>query len=588
MTTNEPSADSSTSTAVAEHEAGRLDRAEQIYRSRLAQFPDDLATLIGLGDVLTDAGQFSEAEELYRKAIVLDGDSSACAGAYDGLAAIRQDLGDLETAIPASKKAAFLRGNADDSFGVGNTLEFLGRLKDAAEMFVLATQQRPGFAHAHQKAAQQLLSLGMAAESIPHYIAAIEGYPNVAELHCNLANACRQVGKIDESLKSVRRAIELKPTLAEAHVVMGAVWRERRRPSDAMESFKRALELKPTLADPHINIGRLLEEAGQIDAASKLFEKAVELEPGSPVYHENLGMSLLLRGEFVRGWQEYDWRRLMPGNPSNRPFPWPTWDGSPLQGRGIVLFAEQGFGDTIQFLRYAKLVADFGGEVTVECQQQLVSLARSVPGVAHVIARGEPWPQCHVQLPLMSAPLVFRHDQLSIPATVPYIFADPVKVAEWKQKLDQAVGSAGLKKIGLAWAGSATHKNDKNRSIPVRKLSPLAEVKNARFISLQKGATTSAPEALNVADLTSELNDFGDTAALIANLDLVITADTAVAHLAGAMGKPVWIMMPFVPDWRWMLNRNDSPWYPTAKLFRQETPGDWTGVMKRVVAALAE
>ncbi len=561
-----------------------MDKAESLYRARLSQQPDDLATIIGLADVLTDAGQFTEAEELYRRAISIDGESPAAAGAYDGLAAIRQDMGDLENAIPASKKAAHLRGNADDSFGVGNTLEYLGRIQDAIDMYVLATEQRPGFIQAHIKAAQHLLSIERCNEAIPHYLTAIDAHPEMAELHCNLANAYRRVGKLDHALDSVRRAIELNPKLAEAHVIMGTIWRDRRRPSDALESLRRALAINPNLADPTSIMAVLVEQAGQIEQAASLYARAVELQPDSPQYHQNLGMSLLMRGDFQRGWQEYDWRRLKPKNPGSRPFPQPAWDGSPLQGRTIMLFAEQGLGDVIQFLRFAKLVAERGGRVVLECPPSLVSVARQVSGIAEVIAQGEPWPEdIQAQLALMSLPMVLGTDLHSIPNQVPYISADPYLESVWKENLKDCPG----KRIGLVWEGSSTHPNDKNRSMPARRLAPLAEVNGVSFISLQKLARTLPPDNLKMLDRTTELLDFSDTAALIANLDLVITVDTAVAHLAGAMGKPVWILIPSVPDWRWMLGREDSPWYPTARLFRQEVPGDWGGVVRRVCEELA-
>jgi tetratricopeptide (TPR) repeat protein len=572
----------STSTAVAEHEAGRLDKAESIYRARLSQHPEDLATIIGLADVLTDAGQFADAEELYRRAIALDGESPAAAGAYDGLAAIRQDLGDLENAIPASKMAAQLRGSADDSFGVGNTLEYLGRNVDAIDMFVLATEQRAGFSQAHIKAAQHLLAVERCSEAIPHYLAAIDAHPEMAELHCNLANAYRRVGKLNEALDSCRRAIELKPKLAESHVIMGAIWKDRRRPSDALESLRRALAINPNLADPTNIMAVLVEQAGQIEQAASLYARAVELQPDSAQFHENLGISLLLRGQFARGWQEYDWRRLKPSNPGSRPFPQPAWDGSPLDGKTIMLFAEQGFGDTIQFLRYAKIVADRGARVLLECQAPLVSVARQVSGIAEVIPQGEIWPECDAQLALMSVPMVLGTDLHSIPNKVPYISADPQLTAAWRDSLKGLSG----KRIGVAWEGSATHKNDKNRSMSARRLAPLAEVPGISLISLQKLGRSAPPENLKMLDRTVELMDFSDTAALIANLDLVVTVDTAVAHLAGAMGKPVWVLLPSVPDWRWLLGRDDSPWYPTARLFRQEIPGDWAGVMRRVCEEL--
>jgi tetratricopeptide (TPR) repeat protein len=523
MTTDE----TSTATAIAEHEAGRLDKAQAIYRTRLTQYPDDLATLIGLADVLTDSGQLGEAEELYRKAITIDADSPAVAGAYDGLAAIKQDTGDLDAAVPFSKKAAELRGNAEDSFGVANTLEYLGRNKDAIDMYVLATKQKPDFAQAHMKAAQHLLVADRAAEAIPHYEAAIEAHPEIAELHCNLANALRKNGELEKALKAARLAVQLKPQLPDAHNLLGAIWKDRRRPSDALTSFKKAIELKPDYADAINNMGGVLESAGQLEKAGDYYLKAVELQPANVQYHENLARNLLLRGGLERGFQEFEWRRLKPGNPASRPFPHPVWDGMALNGRSLMLYTEQGIGDAFQFLRYAQIVAQHGGSVYVECQPSIAPLVKLMPGLAGVVERGQDWPPCHVQSALMSLPVVFRTNLQSIPANVPYLHADPQRIEHWKNQL---AGTSG-KRVGLVWQTKEAVEAGRVRSIAVEKLAPLAQLPGISWINLQK-QSDAKPDSLKLLDKSDQFTDFGETAALIANLDLVITVDSDVAHLA--------------------------------------------------------
>ncbi len=565
------------------HDAGRFADAEAAYRQLLADRPGDTAVVISLADVLVDAGRIDEAELLYKQVLETSPAAASSAGAYDGLAAIAQDRGDLNTAVPFSKKAAELRGNADDAYAVAMVLENLGRGDDAMDMFKLAAELRPEFAEAHHKLAGHLRIRGKTADSIRHYQRSVEAQPTVAEFHCNLANALRLAGDEDAALVSARKAIELKPELAEAHNVLGAIWKDRRRPSDALGSFQKAIQLKPEYGEAINNMACVIEQAGRIDDAAAMYEQAVRSKPEVPEFHVNLGLNLLLRGDFARGWHEADWRRRDPSNPASRPFPKPIWDGSPLNGRTILLHAEQGLGDTMQFIRYAGLVRDRGGRVVVECQPLLTELLKDVDGVDQVVTLGPALPEFDVHCPLMSLPIVFRTDLNSIPTPGNYLKAEPEKVAAWSQRL---AGVSG-KRVGLVWAGSATFRNDKIRSIPPAKLLPLAAVPGISLVSLQKGGP-AAPEQLNLIDKTAELTDFTETAALIANLDLVISVDTAVAHLAAAMGKPTWIMLPAVPDWRWMLGRDDSPWYPSARLFRQDTSGSWTNVIERLANALAE
>jgi hypothetical protein len=291
---------------------------------------------------------------------------------------------------------------------------------------------------------------------------------------------------------------------------------------------------------------------------------------------------LLLRGDFSRGWADYEWRLT-----TTRTFAQPQWDGGPLAGRTILLHAEQGLGDTLHFIRYAERVAAAGGNVVVECQAPLKRLLHDSLERIPVISHGEPLPSFDVHCPLLSLPRLFQTTLESIPARVPYVDANDALAPQWRARL--ADKDRHLK-IGLVWAGSEAHQNDRNRSIPLATFAPLAQGPNTCIYSLQKGdaarqaAASSAPFPL--VDWTSELHDFADTAALIAQLDLIITVDTAMAHLAGALGKPVWALVPHVPDWRWLLDRDDSPWYPTMRLFRQTNPGDWTSVLERVATAL--
>ena len=575
--------DPAVSAAADLHDAGDLTGAESAYLALLAASPNDPRLTVGLADVLTDADRVDEATALYRGVIDAAPDAPSSADAYDGLAAVLQDAGDVDGAVTASRHAVRLRGDADDAYRLGYTLEQMGRLDDANAAYELAADFRPEFAEAHAKVGTWLMRHDRPADAVMRYATAAAVGPTIAEIHCNLAHARRLAGDEDGALKSARKAIDLKPDLAAAHNVLGSILQDRRRPAEALAAFQRAVQLKPDLVDAFNNIGGVMEKVGRVADAATAYERAVAMAPGVPQFHTNLGMNRLLRGDFAGGWGEFDWRRLDRTNAASRTFDGrPLWDGSHLGGRTILLTAEQGMGDTIQFLRYATLVAARGGRVVVECHPPLVALARTVPGVADVVAHGPDavLPAFDVHCPLMTLPRVFNTAVDTIPAAVPYVTADAAKFAG---RLPAADG----RRVGLVWAGNAAFANDRNRSIAPARLEPLAAVANVHWVSLQKPATVAPPAELKLTDLTADLHDFADTAALIARLDLVISVDTAVAHLAGAMGKPVWILLPAVPDWRWMLGRADSPWYPSARLFRQIDPGDWGGVVKAVAAALA-
>ena len=300
---------------------------------------------------------------------------------------------------------------------------------------------------------------------------------------------------------------------------------------------------------------------------------------------------MLTRGEFIPGWDEYEWRwRCKDFALFRRNFPQPQWDGSDLSGHTILLHTEQGFGDALQFIRYLPLVTQRGGRIIIQCQAELQRLFQIMAGDCPVMARGQPLPAFDVHCPLLSLPRVFGTTLGTIPRQVPYLHAAHAMVENWRERLAVDAGSLN---VGLAWAGHPAFKGDRLRSPRhLSLLAPLVKIRKARFVSLQKGEasnqTRNPPEGMNLVDWTEELKDFADTAALIANLDLVISSDTAVVHLAGAMGKPVWVLLPFAPDWRWLLEREDSPWYPTMRLFRQPAIGDWDSVMQKVVDALAK
>jgi len=406
--------------------------------------------------------------------------------------------------------------------------------------------------------------------------------------HSNLGNALTDLGQLDQALISYRQAVLLQPESAEVHYNLGVALQRNGQLDEAIAAYRQAVGLKPDLAAAHRNLAVALKGNGQLDEAIASYREALRLKPDDARTHNNLALALLTRGDFQEGWEEHEWRwkcRDFPSPPRN--FVQPQWDGCALEGRTLLLHAEQGLGDAIQFIRYLPLVEQRGGRIIIECQVELQRLLRSMAGNWQIVVPSQPSPVFDLHCPLLSLPRVFGTNLANIPHPVAYLHADAEDARSWQNRL---ASDSPLMKVGLAWAGSPAHRNDCNRSMRLAKLAPLGQLPGARLFSLQKGKEAAEaktlPPGMELVDWTQELKDFADTAALVANLDLVIAVDTAVVHLAGAMGKPVWTLLPFVPDWRWLLEREDSPWYPTMRLFRQNSWGDWNSVIKRVTEAL--
>ena len=431
-----------------------------------------------------------------------------------------------------------------------------------------------------------LAKLGRSDEAIEQYHQAIAINPGHADAHNNLGNALSRTGESAQAEAEFRTAISLRPEFPEAINNLGNELRKQRKLEDARDHFQRAIALRPAYAEAYNNLGATLERLGQRGDAMAAYRQALSLSPDDPQAQFNLGMLLLLLGDFEGGWPLYEARPSLTDPALMRRFNQPLWDGAPLNGRRILLYGEQGHGDTIQFIRYAPLVAARGGQVIVECQPALARLLAAQGTFGQVIAQGDALPDFDLHCPLMSLARILGTTAQSIPAPIPYLKADDRAVEQWRERL---APWGGKRKIGLAWAGNPTHIFDRDRSIAMSELKLLWHEK-APFFSLQKGPEAaqakSLPEDHELVDFTHLLSDFADTAALIENLDLVITVDTAIVHLAGAMGKPAWVLLPFASDWRWMLSRADSPWYPTLRLFRQQKRGDWGMPIAQIAGTL--
>ena len=383
------------------------------------------------------------------------------------------------------------------------------------------------------------------------------------------------------------QALRLDPNDARTYVGLGLLARRQEKIAEAETAYERALELDPRLAEAHYNLGNIHHQENRLERATTHYQRALSINPDYAEAHLNLGLTWLLAGELEQGWREYEWRLRLADAAGQRPeLDVPRWTGAPLKGKRVLLHTEQGLGDAIQFARHAPLVKARGGIVIVECQSVLARLLGTVPGVDQVMARGGPVPRVDAQAPLMSLPAILGTTLETVPHDVPYVAAAPGHEGRFDRSLARA---EGRRKIGIVWAGNPAHKNDRHRSCPLRHFLALSELPDVALFSLQKEPPEHDPLCgPQVVDLTSLLDDFADTAAAIERLDLVISVDTAVAHLAGALGRPVWLVLPFAPDWRWLLDREDSPWYPSMRLFRQQRPGDWEGVFQRLAKVLAE
>ena len=434
----------------------------------------------------------------------------------------------------------------------------------------------------------ELLQAGRAEEALLRFQAALNSAPSNATLQLHAGAALHDLGRYAEAVTSYRKAADSAPGMGEVHNNLGNSLLALGRFTEAVASFSRASELLPSSPVPLAAKATALLALGNVAEAEADCRRALVLDPAFAAAHWNLALNLLLQGKYIEGWQEYEWRWLKPGFTSpSRHRDTPLWDGSRLQGRTILLHAEQGFGDAIQFVRYASQVAGCGGTVVVECHPQLVSLFKGIEGVQMVVPFGEPLPPFSCHSPLLSLPRIFETRVDTIPSRIPYISIS----LDQREKWETLTGTCSQSlRIGLVWAGKSYP--DPLRTCRLEDLDPLATVQNVTFYSLQLGPGAEQvgfpPAGMTLVDLTDKIHDFADTAALIEQLDIVICIDTAVAHLAGALGKPVFLMLPLAPDWRWLIDRIDSPWYPSMQLFRQKRSGDWGEVVDRVHVALKE
>jgi tetratricopeptide (TPR) repeat protein len=564
----------------------RFEEALASYDRALALWRDHAEALCNRGAVLHELKRFDEALASYDRALALR-PHYAEAFCYRG-AALRQ-LKRLEEALASYDRALAIQPDyAEALSNRGDVLVELKRFDEALASYDAALAIQPDHSERLCNRGVALHEIKRSGEALASYDRALALGLDSAELHYNRGNALLALKRFDEALASYDRAIARWPDYAWAHCNRGVALHGLTRFEDALASHEHAVALQPDSAITHSNRGVALYHLKRLEEALASYERALALQPDLPDAHYGEAHCRLLIGDLPRGWEKFEWRwKIEPFKSDKRDFVQPQWSGSQnIAGQTVLLHTADGFGDTIQFVRYAPLVAARGARVILEVLKPQQELMCTLAGVTQVVARGEPLPDFDWHCILLSLPLAFGTRLATIPSETPYLRAAASLADSWNARL----GPRDRPRIGVAWSGNPIHGNDRNRSIGLRALLPLLAGIDATFVSLHRDVRAAdaavLAERTDILHFGEQLGDYADTAALISNLDLIVSVDTSVVHLAGALAKPVWILLPFMPDWRWLLDREDSPWYPTARLFRQDATRMWDGLIPRVRAAL--
>ncbi len=545
---------------VLRHQQGQHAAAVDLVRRAADLRPDDAALQLNLGNALKALGQLDGAIERFRNALSL---APTFPMAHYNLGNRHEDAAD------AFRKSLHLQpADASSHNNLGNALHALGRHRDAIAAFERALELRPGHAGAHNNLGMALNALNRADEAIVRFKAALAVEPRFVAAQFNLANTLDALGRHEEAVAAFETALRLQPHLAPALFGLGNALAALGRHAEATQHFERAVGLDPAFALAWLSLGTARQALGEHEAALRAFDQALRLRPDLASAHMNRALVWLTLGDFKRGLPEYEWRLETVTQPGAQTLP--RWRGEPIEGRTLFVHAEQGFGDTLQFVRFVPLVARQGVRVVLEVQPQLLPIIAPAAEAwrVTVIAQGAPRPRADLQCPLLSLPLALGTTFDAIPARTPYLTVPPAYRRKWRGSL----GGHAKRKIGLAWSGRI--QQHENRTMPLG-----AE---------ERAALDAHPRAAFIHRFERRIGDFADTAAIIERLDAVVTIDTSIAHLAGALRKPLWLMLPFAADWRWFTGDTRSPWYPGAQLVRQPEPGAWAEVVETVALALRD
>ncbi|HXA99055.1 MAG TPA: tetratricopeptide repeat-containing glycosyltransferase family protein [Steroidobacteraceae bacterium] len=573
------------------HQQGKLADAARIYSEVLQQQPNHFDALHLLGVIAAQTKKTELAVELITKAIRLNANVAA---AHSNLGIALLQLKRPGDALTSYDKAIALKPDfAEAHYNRGIALRDLKRPGDALASYDTAIALKSDDAEAHYNRGNALRDLKRSEDALASYDKAIALRPDHADAFNNRGAALLDLKRPEEALASCDKAIGIEPRHADAHNNRGNALRELQRPEEALASHDMAIALKPDFAQAHYNRGIALTALRRSEDALASYDKAIALKPDYADAHWNQSLGFLLMGRFEQGWRQFEWRKRLDAPLGLRSYAQPLWLGTEdIAGKTLFIYWEQGLGDTIQFCRYAKLAQARGAKVVLSVQQPLVALLKELSLTIRIIGPGEVPADFDYHCPLLSLPLALATTLSNIPAAIPYLKSNGEKSPVWKEQL----GEKNKPRVGLVWSGGFRPKQteawnfNSRRDIPLAKLAVLKDP-NIAFYSLQKGEPAESELAAlmrdrwdgpDIIDFTSRLHDFSDTAALMENLDLIISVDTSTAHLAGALGKPVWILNRFDTCWRWLLQRADSPWYPTVKLYRQEKAGCWDDVVERI------
>jgi tetratricopeptide (TPR) repeat protein len=603
------------------HRAGDFEHAEAIYRRLLASDPNSVEVLNLLGAVSLDQGRVDQAGDYLREALRRN---PAMAPVHDNLGLVLRAQGRLSEAEASFRRAIALDPRNGATYrNLAHCLLAAGETVEAVDILRQIASAAPSEVRAQFELAAALNQAGHPSEAIAAYQDVLRLQPAVVEAWLNLANLYFGQNDFAAAERAARRACELRPNVAEAHHVLGCALTKLARHDDAIGELQSAVRLKPQMSHAIDALGVALIEGGRYEAAIEHFRAAAAARGGDPDAWYNLASAYfrwgdvtaalenferaltlrpdhfqaahnrlairLLRGELLEAFPEYE-ARFRAEHPAFDRWPWRLWKDEPVAGRTVVLCPDPGFGDTLQFIRYAPLIKEQGARVVVVCNESQKAILRHAAGVDQLIAPDTPL-EADYFVPMISLPERLHTSLLTIPAQVPYLFAEPRLVAGWRRRLGEFDGF----KVGIVWQGNPTFPGDRYRSIRLHHFEPLSRVPGVRLVNLQKGTgveqLADVAEAWSIIDFGDELDAsagaFIDTAAIMKNLDLIISSDTSAAHLAGALGVRVWVALQRVPDWRWLLEREDSPWYPTMRLFRQSRPDDWDEVFERIAGELA-
>lgn len=602
-------------TGLALHRSGRYDEAAAVYGEVLAQDPSNVSALRLLGVLHSQRGDYDNAIMMLQAAVRFAPEApelyNDLGNALKGKDALEEAIAAYDHALrlnPLFAEACFNRALAYERQGdavraeASYTLALQAntdlqearfnrslirlrsqRLAEAVDDLALVRRARPGMpeAHLHYGRANQLL--GRWAEAKAAFRDAIACAPEDVEGHSLLGTLLLMEGRLDEAASSLRTALAVKPDHAESVFHLGVVYLRLYDLDQANACFENARLLRPDRPEIYVHLGLTARRRGDVRVARSHLEHALALDPENADAHWYYADLLLLEGAYAEGWEHFEWRWKHQGFLTPRwDYKEPVWKGENPEGKTIFLLPEQGLGDTVQFVRYAELVKELGARVVLGSPRELADVLKSVPGVDHVVTTNREAPPFDLLCPLMSLPGLFRTTPASIPNRVPYVTAEKALVEAWRSRIPDN----GTMRIGVIWSGNPAQENNRHRACVLADLIPLGNVPGVTLYSLQKGPPASQldspPSGMEIFNLADGLVDFSDTAAVLELLDLLVTTDTGPAHLAGAMGRPVWVLLSAIPDWRWFLGTERSPWYPSMRLFRQERVGEWSSVIARV------